>query len=76
MGEETVLLECPQGLADGAAFHAELVREFGLGGQAVPRPELTGTDAFPQVVGDLLGREPSAAVHGHVLLGHDQTLQL
>jgi hypothetical protein len=80
VGEETVLLEDAQGLADGAALHAELLGEFGLGGQPVPRLELTGTDAFPQDAGDLLGRGSSAAVHCHVLrhalLGHDQTLQL
>ena len=76
VGEQLLGVQDAQRLTDGTALDAELLGQLGLGGQAVARLQIAGADAVTQGGGDLLGRLSSAAVHCHVLLGHDQTLQL
>jgi hypothetical protein len=51
---ELLDLQEREGLADGGAPHAELLRELALAGQALARPQAPGGHLGDQVVGDLL----------------------
>lgn len=55
VGEQLLRLKDAQGLPYGSALHLELVRQPGLGGHALTRPQLTGPDAGTQLVGHLAG---------------------